>query len=338
MYSCPNSTRNTHTERVSFYSMSENELWRMARGHYGGSKGCPSGFSSWAASLHVVLCYAKSLEYAGKAGTHVAVMDTHDVDDEVLVWHVSHLMAGGNHEYLAFGIIRGTGYRTVSLHDLEQHGLLNVVPEIKNYSHTTGFGHALRMRMFSKETASMEVPELDLIKTISLLFGNLSFPVATALTCLRPRIWRGWQDSRLDWTDPQRDIDMLAKYLNITSTPAGLLQEPWLVLHNVDTCRFPDVAQWIVFVAMIAERVPHQPEHQLQELQPLLDETTSKDSHETKTKNKKRARDNDEEQEPPTKRQLRPTTKIIYKECKGTTCGECISCVKQKKLHDQGLA
>jgi hypothetical protein len=88
---------------------------------------------------------------------HVAVMDTHDLEDEVYVWHVTHLIGGGNHEYLAHGCIRGNGYRAASLHDLEQSGLLTLFFEAKDPSLKAGsFGCSLRSSMFREGNWSID--------------------------------------------------------------------------------------------------------------------------------------------------------------------------------------
>ncbi|KAF2822829.1 hypothetical protein CC86DRAFT_469465 [Ophiobolus disseminans] len=96
----------------SFYNTLESELCRMASMHYGGGHSL-SAFSSWAVSLALVLCYAKELSLK-RERTHVAVMDTHELGPDVLVWHVPHLINAGNHECLAFGRIRGRAYQAVS--------------------------------------------------------------------------------------------------------------------------------------------------------------------------------------------------------------------------------
>jgi hypothetical protein len=63
----------------------------MALNHYHGRSVTRSEFSSWAASLHLVLCFAK-VKWADSGETaHVAVMDTLNLESEVLVWHVPHL-------------------------------------------------------------------------------------------------------------------------------------------------------------------------------------------------------------------------------------------------------
>lgn len=67
-------------DRLTFYATPENVLHQMVGVHYGGQKDIFSGFSSWAASLHLVLLYAKALG----AASNIAVLDTHDL--EVRCW------------------------------------------------------------------------------------------------------------------------------------------------------------------------------------------------------------------------------------------------------------
>lgn len=100
--------------------------------------------SSWAASLHLVLVYAKSLD----AALNIAVTETHDLEGEVLIWRVPHLMDGENHEYLAFGIVKGNGYRSVNLVRPITHGLMSVLPELKGED-SRGWGEFLRGQTFA---------------------------------------------------------------------------------------------------------------------------------------------------------------------------------------------
>jgi hypothetical protein len=114
-----------HPQKLpSFYEVSEAALHPMVSNPLRAEHDPLSDFSSWAASLHLVLWYSKF--HGKKKATHLAVMDTHNLDEEVLVWHAPHLIDGANHEYLAFGRIVGTGYRAVPFHDLVQNGLMSV--------------------------------------------------------------------------------------------------------------------------------------------------------------------------------------------------------------------
>jgi hypothetical protein len=97
-------TYQTGKEPTRFYDHNENALYTMAMNHYHGDKVTRSEFSSWAASLHLVFCYARDISASKTA--YVAVMDTHNLDSEVLVWHVPHLIPRHNHEYLAHGVIK----------------------------------------------------------------------------------------------------------------------------------------------------------------------------------------------------------------------------------------
>lgn len=63
----------------SFYEMPEAALHLMMSNHLGAEHDPLSVFSSWAASLHLVLWYSKF--HGKKKATHLAVMDTHDLDE-----------------------------------------------------------------------------------------------------------------------------------------------------------------------------------------------------------------------------------------------------------------
>lgn len=126
----PGPLRRDSVKPLSFYDVPENEIYNMANDHFDGSKDIKVTFSSWGASLHLVLCYAKFLQNENES-TYVAVMDTHALGDEVMAWHVPHLMGRSSktHEYLAFGRIRGA-YQAVSLSKLERHSLYTLFPEL----------------------------------------------------------------------------------------------------------------------------------------------------------------------------------------------------------------
>ncbi|KAH7081211.1 hypothetical protein BKA63DRAFT_503393 [Paraphoma chrysanthemicola] len=154
----------------------------MASEHYDGREMEKSGFSSWASSLHLVLCFAKSMKADNEP--HVAVMDTHKLEDEVLVWHVPHLIDGGNHAYLAYGHIKGYACRAISLSDMQRNGLLTSFAELPESHHS---GTAVRINMFSLAPWPIGDNECIVICGIATLFGDLSFTVAIALLSLRPR-------------------------------------------------------------------------------------------------------------------------------------------------------
>jgi hypothetical protein len=200
----------------------------------------------------LVLCYAK---YLRRPATHVAVRDTHDLENDVLIWHVPHLVSSQKHEYLAYGRIRGPGYCAVSLHDLEQHGLLRILKELRGGVRDM-FGSMIRSKMFSYATVHLERPIIYLIKKTGSLFGALYFPVVTALVCLQPRVWRGWRKQggmSGQWVDVPRYMAELIDALEISSVPVGLLQEPWRHSGMVHTATLSVVEQWINLMAFIAE-------------------------------------------------------------------------------------
>jgi hypothetical protein len=133
---------------------------------------------------------------------------------------------------------------------------------------------------------------------------------------------------KLEWEDYREDIITLAKKLDITSAPAGLSQEAWLVVGMVDTLNYPDVRQWIDLMAMIAEALegeldpePENPPVVEQQLEP-------------RANGRKRGRDDTDEPSSSAKlaaRGLRPEKKISYRPCARSTCGKCISCVRMRR-------
>jgi hypothetical protein len=222
----------------------------MVEGHYNGATSPLTGFSSWAASLHLVLFYAQSMVDSGHKGIHVAVMDIKQLDELVLVWHVPQLLGYGAHEYLAYGPIRGKGYTAVPFDRMPE--IFDVLPEIRT-NDGNSFGDLVRERMFSDASKRLDVRNLPPIRTIASLFGHLFFPMAMALISLRPRPWmRRSRDGR-EPTD--QDLLLILQGLGYPPLPEGLVEETWLQYRMVNTTEgdFPDVQQWIDFTRAMAK-------------------------------------------------------------------------------------
>jgi hypothetical protein len=220
----------------------------------------------------------------------------------------------------------------VSLADLDSHGLKKVFSELEQKINGL-FGREIRRSMFS---ASAEPVELDfshlyIAMLIGSLFGNLAFPVATALACLRPRPWRSWRKTekgKLEWEDYREDIITVAKKLDITGALAVLSQEVWLVVGMVDTLNYPDVRQWIDLVAMIAEALEGELDPEPED-PPVVEQQP-----EPRANGRKQGRDDTDEPSSSAKRAargLRPEKKISYRPCARSTCEKCISCVRMRR-------
>lgn len=140
------------TVAPEFYDTPEMDLREMVNLHYDGDKNISSTFSSWSASLHLVLCFARSMDLKDKTQDHnphdpqIAVMDTKKLDSDVLVWHCPDLdLKYGVHEYMAYGPIKGKrGYRAVSFQVLRSHGILQFFPGLQDRVSLHQFSHRLR--------------------------------------------------------------------------------------------------------------------------------------------------------------------------------------------------
>lgn len=157
----------------------------MAYGHYEGSWHARSGFSSWAASLHLVLGYASSMH--SECDAHVAVMDTRSIEEEVLVWHCMTFLGKGSHEYLAYGPIRGRGYCAVSVKELREHGLHRLFPTLKAEPFNYVFTTTTSASYFLDRRTSVSSTDLELAARIATLFPGVFLPVFVALLTLQIR-------------------------------------------------------------------------------------------------------------------------------------------------------
>ncbi|KAI4644356.1 hypothetical protein J4E93_006257 [Alternaria ventricosa] len=239
-------------ERASgsgFYEKAESELYKMVAMHFSNdnSPWFSSEFSSWTGSLHLALYYARSIDE--QHDPHVAVIDTRQLDEEVLVWHVPHLYyEGGLHEYMAHGPIRGIGYKAVSYKALMSSGLANVFPEL-GQDDISKFGFNLRNQMFNgppnpfPEDEMENSDEIKQIRKIADLYDHLSLPVATGLICLRPRPWIRSQP------EGRAALEQAAKLFAGAELPSDFERGNWLregvVLteSHMDSMTFPDVRQ-----------------------------------------------------------------------------------------------
>lgn len=238
---------NTLTE--SFYEQPETRLLSIAKDHYH-RRPTTSFYSSWAASLHMVLCYAWSLPPEWNA--HVAVMDTHNLSTEVLVWHCPDIIKYGDHEFLAYGRIHGAGYRAVSVRNLIAGGLFDLIPTLKNIPRRPNtqleFGGIYRLRAFSSNAPPQD-PTEDQYRTAGSLahaFKPLFAPVYIALLSLEPRPW--FTDSTSGVCSDETFLAGLERVLERQECEVDLgelRENEWLKERNAMTRRFPDVRQWI---------------------------------------------------------------------------------------------
>ena len=283
------------------------------------------------------------------ASPYVAVMDIQELDDEVFVWHVPHLLGGiGYHVYLAYGRIRGRGYYAVSLRELERNGLQSIFPEMTQLGGHSMFGHELRLVMFHERDYLIHQYELHVIRSISLLFRNLEFPMATALVSLRPRSWRRWRRAHIEGrlhSGASDEVRSLATELRITNIPERLQQESWLEIGNVDTQDFRDVQQWIDLISMIAQAIgadsrddveadPEQPRldgrrrkrDDLDEQVSKMPERSDEEGEEEKDDNASHNAGDGETLVEGSTRKLRERKVVSYKSCRDSLCGRCVTC------------
>lgn len=249
-----------------FYEMPKSEIKAMVNAHFGGKKDIPSEFSSWSASLLMVLFFAKLEENKGHKGMHIAVIDIQRLDG-VLVWHVPHLTNDeheeGIHEYLAHGPISGPGYKAVSLQSLRNSGLEFLFPELEDVVEDTTWGMENRIDIFEmRPKASHSSIERDTFQEIGALFKPLDLPVITALACARPRPWvyYGGPPRQID-TTVRLALERDAKYFEAifpeaADSPTVHWLRPGSVLTGPtpDGDDFPDIRQWIDLLRVMAEK------------------------------------------------------------------------------------
>lgn len=249
-------------EKLDFYNKSEAELYSLASGHLHGFTYPLTQCTSWAASLHAVLCYATYL-----SNRHypiwVAIIDTSQLPG-VLVFYIADLIGYADLEYQAYGHIHGPGYKAVEFDSFFHAGLLKLFSELDDLSVShqprlklEAFGYYLRQKMFhdSAHLRPIEHEEVNAAVSIGYLFKGLGLPVASALICLRPRLWLNDAFVCADSdTNVQRFLDEIPLSEDMLSYTA-----PWLQLGIVNIGDFPrnclDVEQWIVLMEFFARKI-----------------------------------------------------------------------------------
>ncbi|KAF3904777.1 hypothetical protein ABW20_dc0102801 [Dactylellina cionopaga] len=115
---------------------------RMAVGHLSGQRPARndpiySQFSSWAASLALVLQYGHS---RAAVGGIICVLDRYNLPKNTTVYHCPAMMKAGlcdspyDHEYLVHGPVEGPGFKAVTVQRLVDLGLYNEIPCVLPHS------------------------------------------------------------------------------------------------------------------------------------------------------------------------------------------------------------
>jgi len=250
---------------TGFYEKQEKELHAMVQAHFSADEDVLTEFSSWAASLHTVLCYAYtcSLEYED---VHIAVIDREKLDGEVRIWWVPHLLDPGEyhgeHEYLAHGCVRGPGYTAVPFKNLMVGELCTAIfPELTGCEDgDLNFGDGLRDDMFTDGLVGYYDYQTERVRRIGMLFGDLALPVMLALLTLRPRYVAQASVPVNDAPMAQEDfVDWLITALDIQTLDFDPGEEDWCqpgvvyTREEGDWKAYPDVEQRIRLLCMIVE-------------------------------------------------------------------------------------
>ena len=114
---------NTGQGHGSIKEIPRSRLQEMVFGHLQGRVYPNSEFSSWSASIVLVLCYCQWKASRGETGIHITIIDVYHLALLVAAWHVPQLLEvlrhGSGyaylHEHLAHGRIAGRGCKALPL-------------------------------------------------------------------------------------------------------------------------------------------------------------------------------------------------------------------------------
>jgi hypothetical protein len=246
-----------------FYRMPERDIWTMVEHHWYGKRTPLTSFSSWTASIHMVMCIAGEMNRSSEKDVHVAIIDTKKLNscnnEPVRIWHVPDLLCylgNGTDEFLAYGIIRGDGYKAVSFAKLVTRGLVDIIPEILQPS--THWGRYVRETDFNAEgrqgATMISHPDIRECVDLAKAFQPMYLPVALALICLHPQPWVRIEPDNLQKKKiTMKQMDLILKRLGNPEVPSDWVGEDWInVDGKVNALYFPDVKQWIDLLHALA--------------------------------------------------------------------------------------
>ncbi|KAF3130826.1 hypothetical protein TWF569_011484 [Orbilia oligospora] len=170
---------------------------RMAVGHLSGQRPARtdptySQFSSWAATLALVLQYGYS---RASQGGLICVLDRYNLPKHTKVYHCPDMMKAGlcdspyDHEYLVHGPVEGPGFKAVTVQSLLDMGLYTEIPCVQPHSARYWWGPIPQRDWESlfpaKEFSQKQVKAL---RNIANEFGkDFALPVLAALVTLDRR-------------------------------------------------------------------------------------------------------------------------------------------------------
>ncbi|KAF1950342.1 hypothetical protein CC80DRAFT_240219 [Byssothecium circinans] len=246
-----------------------------------GAETSPLELSSWSSSLQSVLCHAEATVRKKEVYVYIAVMDTMELEGEVSVWQSQSFEMSNQqvatHEYFAHGQLTWTGFAAVPFDYLVIHGLYGLFPELKTYGGSYLDLH-LRKKLYTKKGKMPSMKDLNAIRQLGPLFGQLALPVMAALICLQPRPWgsrassnRWWKSNKTLFSHHQKrgevttsQVEYVLEGLRGPSVTEQRQSQEWVratdvdVIHanHLDGGRFPDVELWIdLLYAMVTYTV-----------------------------------------------------------------------------------
>ncbi|KAK6507446.1 hypothetical protein TWF481_005878 [Arthrobotrys musiformis] len=170
---------------------------RMAVGHLSGQRPgrtepTYSQFSSWAATLALVLQYGYS---RSSQGGLICVLDRYNLPKHTKVYHCPDMMKAGlcdspyDHEYLVHGPVEGAGFKAVTVQTLVDMGLYNEIPCVLPHSARYWWGPIQQREWESlfphKDFSAKQIKNL---RKIADQFGkSFALPVLAALVTLDRR-------------------------------------------------------------------------------------------------------------------------------------------------------
>lgn len=227
------------------------DLKRMVNGHLTGKTAMLSEFSSWTASISMVLYLGHEKHtLQNHKEAHICVIDTRRLQN-VSIYHVNSLakakIAAKNYswEYLAHGKIEGPSFSAIPLARLLELGLHSSIPAINEYGWWTWY---IGSNWEKRPVTPITEDEVRCIKRIASEFGNsFTLGITAALITITPR--KTDPDGKLT----EEDIKNFRAGLDDLEIPYEYGTQDSIIVNGVYIHGYPQISQMLKLLQGLVE-------------------------------------------------------------------------------------
>lgn len=243
------------------YDLEDEHFRRLVERHVFDKPDGKSPFSSWTPSVLLALSIARWMDEVGQDYIHIAVIDTREVGSSVKIWHTPRLMRAlslrslAEPECLVYGMISGSGFKPVRYNDIQEAGMITLLPQLKEPSRhieswTRWYVRVANGILSRRAPVELNEKSMHLAISIASLFEPMQFAVASALACLEMRPW-----------DRRREADNVSVRIFRQVLADDLIDrhkddERWIRNDDhIDLPEYPELHQWVTLMRTVKNTV-----------------------------------------------------------------------------------